>query len=94
MTTHPAGETTIFLDRLSGPAGTRVGVSGEGFAPGESITIVFSAQECARTRADGSGGFSRVICRVPPDWPFRGPYQITANGGSSIRWVDAQFRVT
>ncbi|MCC6495317.1 MAG: IPT/TIG domain-containing protein [Propionibacteriaceae bacterium] len=82
------------MDKLSGPAGTTVHVSGEGFAAGETITIRFHTDVCAETTADDSGAFSEVSCTVPEDWQFKMQASITASGTSSIRSGQAAFRVT
>lgn len=91
---QPSGETRVFLDKLSGPAGTTVRVSGEGFAAGETITIRFHTEVCAETTADDSGAFSEVSCTVPEDWQFKMQASIIASGNSSIRAGQAAFRVT
>mgnify|MGYP003440369256 FL=1 len=87
-------EAAIFLDKLSGPVQTAVGVSGEGFEPNEQVVIRFHAEECARTRASQSGTFSRVTCRIPADWKFEGSFEIIATGTKSLHFASAQFRVT
>jgi hypothetical protein len=87
-------ETKVFLNRLSGPAGTLVRVSGEGFAAGETVRIRFHVEQCAETVADASGTFAEVSCRIPGDWRFKGSFDIVANGASSIRFASAPFRVT
>ncbi len=90
----PAGETRVFLDKLSGPAGTTIHVSGEGFAAGETVTIRFHTEVCAETTADDSGAFSEVSCTVPPDWQFKMQAIISASGASSVHSGQAAFRVT
>ena len=91
---QPSGETRVFLDKLSGPAGTTVRVSGEGFAAGETITIRFHTEVCAETTADDSGAFAEVSCTIPEDWQFKMQASIIASGNSSIRSGQAAFRVT
>lgn len=93
-TVPPGTETRLFLDKLSGPAGTVLHVSGQGFAGGETVTIRFHTDVCAETTADASGAFSEVSCSVPDDWQFTMQVTIVGSGNTSVRSAMAQFRVT
>jgi hypothetical protein len=88
------GVTKIFLNRDSGPAGTRVRVSGQGFALGEEVVIRFHTETVAHTAADEQGGFAEVSVRVPTDWRFTGQFAFVATGESSIKSASREFRVT
>lgn len=90
----PPAEVKVFLDKLSGPPGTVVRTSGEGFSPGETVTIRFHTEQCAQTSADPSGTFAEVSCTIPKDWRFKGQFNIIASGAGSIRAATAAFRVT
>ena len=52
-------EAAIFLDKLSGPVQTAVGVSGEGFEPNEQVVIRFHAEEAEYRPTGSSRGPSR-----------------------------------
>ena len=88
------GATKIFLNRDSGPAGTRLRLSGQGFAHGEDVVIRFHTETVAHTAADEQGGFADVSVRVPTDWRFTGQFEFVATGESSIRSAAREFRVT
>jgi hypothetical protein len=95
-TQNPSGETSIFLSRLSGPAGTVVNVSGVGFQAGETITIRFHTEQVAETTADAGGKFTNVPIQIPDTFSQFAPQQfdVIANGKSSIRSARAAFRIT
>lgn len=88
------GVTKIFLNRDSGPAGTNLRVSGQGFAFGEDVVIRFHTETVAHTAADEQGGFADVSVRVPTDWRFTGQFAFVATGESSIRSASREFEVT
>lgn len=88
------GETKIELSRTSGPVGTQLTVSGNGFIPGETVDIFFHTQELTRTTADSSGRITNVPVRVPADWKFKGQFTIRAVGKASIRSDSRPFQVT
>jgi len=106
LTTPPGGRTTsggdpdfgpasVFLSKLSGPQGTRLSVSGEHFGPQEEIVVSFHTTELARTRASAAGTFT-VVVTIPGDYSAFAPkdFSIRANGRTSIKSADAQFRLT
>lgn len=90
----PAGEVTVTLSRSSGPVGTAITVSGQGFDPTETIEISFHVQELATKVTDARGAFSGVVIRVPAG-SFNGfPYQVRATGKRSLKSDGAPFTVT
>jgi hypothetical protein len=88
-------ETAVFLNQLSGPAGTEVLVSGTGFGSEETVTIRFHVDVVGSTTTDSTGKFANVSITVP-DLPGSGPQQfsVTAVGKSSVRHAEAQFTLT
>ena len=92
---EPAGEEPkLELSKKSGSAGTRLRVTGSGFAPGETIEIAFHTETMKEVQADTRGVFREVLVQVPTDWDFDGQFDIRATGKTSIKSVRAQFRVT
>ena len=89
----PGGETAIKLSVLEGPPGTPLQVSGSGFGSNETVVIRFHTQTLAETRTDGSGTFAPVSVRVPPDWQFKGQFDVVATGRQSIRAARQPFLV-
>jgi hypothetical protein len=51
------GSASVFLSRDSGPGGTTVQVSGEGFAPTERVVISFHTERSAPPLPTGKEGF-------------------------------------
>jgi hypothetical protein len=88
-----SSETSLELSVTSGPPGTAVAVSGEGFSPRETIEINFATQGLNNARADDEGAFSDVLISIPGDWPFKGQVDIVATGRSSLRSVAEAFEV-
>jgi hypothetical protein len=88
------GPAKIYLNRDSGPAGTHLRVSGQGFDSGEEVVIRFHTETVAHTAADEQGGFADVSVRVPTDWKFTGQFGFVATGESSIKSATREFRVT
>lgn len=91
---HPSSAAEIYSNRDSGPAGTEVKVSGQGFGPGEAVTIRFHTVTVAHTTAGEQGTFDAVACSVPADWRFQGQFSFVATGEDSIRSAEREFRVT
>src|SRR5438477_6074767 len=79
---NPAATASIFLSRTSGPGGSVVKVSGEGFAPNEEVVLRFHTDEVGRTRADAAGRFSNVAVTIPTSFSKFAPqqFEIIANG--------------
>jgi hypothetical protein len=97
--TSPEGAESpaaIYLSQDSGPSGTVVRVSGEGFAPSERLTLGFHTDQIGVSRANDAGRFSDVSVTIPDtfDWAAPGPFTITVRGASSIRAADAPFTLT
>lgn len=90
------GRPSVFLSRDSGPAGTLVRVSGEGFAKGERVVLRFHTEQIGSTTADGQGKFSNVAVTVPSSFARFAPQQfsVVATGQSSIRSGGAPFTIT
>jgi hypothetical protein len=84
---------TLNLSRSSGPPGTVLTVSGTGFAPRETVNVTFSTRRIGQVTADARGAFSGLPVTIPADWAFKGQVSITAQGTTSIRWVDEPFQV-
>jgi hypothetical protein len=87
---------SIFLSSTSGPGGSIVKVSGEGFAPGEEVVLRFHTDEMGRTRADSAGKFSNVAVTIPKSFSRFAPqqFEIIANGSTSIRSATAPFTIS
>lgn len=87
---------SVFLNDESGPGGSVVKVSGEGFEPGERVTLRFHTEEVGRTRAGDAGSFSNVAVTIPTSFSMFAPQQFTlvATGGSSIRSASTAFTLT
>ncbi|MGE5828411.1 MAG: hypothetical protein ACM30G_08615 [Micromonosporaceae bacterium] len=91
-----SGEASVFLNRLSGPAGTVVNVSGTGFEAGETITIRFHTEQVGETTADAGGKFTNVPITIPDSFSKFAPQQfdIIAEGKSSISTASTPFTLT
>jgi hypothetical protein len=91
---QPSTVAKLYTNKDSGPAGTRVRLSGAGFAPEEDITLLFHVDVVGHTQADGEGEFSEVSVEVPEDWQFTGQFAFIATGESSLKAARREFRVT
>jgi hypothetical protein len=89
-------ETNIFLSETSGPTGSKLKVSGEGFQAGETIVISMHTTQVGTTTASAGGTFSGVEITVPEEFGVFAPQQffVIANGKSSIRSARAPFTVS
>lgn len=72
-TVGPSGSVTfntlgpeISLNRGSGRVDDQISVSGVGFKPGSSVSILFDSTSTGTVVADASGAFSDAIITVPP----------------------------
>ena len=92
----PNVETNIFLSETSGPAGSKLKISGEGFQPGETIIITMHTTQVGTTTASQSGTFSSVEITVPEQFSVFAPkqYSVTARGNASVKWAMAPFTVS
>jgi hypothetical protein len=87
----------LFANKESGPVGATVQVSGQGFAPGESVEIRVHADLVATTTGGPGGDFANVAVEVPSFFEsFAKPLQveINANGKSSIRHANVAFTIS
>lgn len=89
-------ESAVFLSKESGPGGSTVNVSGEGFAAGETIEVRFHTESVATTRADAGGGFANVQITIPPSFSVFAPRQfsVIATGRASLRSAMAPFTIS
>ena len=89
---HP----TVFLSRDSGPGGTSVNVSGQGYAPGERIVIRFHTEQVGSTTASDEGSFANVGVEIPTSFSQFAPQQfgVVATGEQSARAAEAPFTIT
>ena len=96
FTFPPNTETNIYLSETSGPAGSTLKVSGEGFQAGETIVITMHTTQVGTTTASPAGKFSSVEITVPEKFGvFAGTqYNVTARGKASIKWAMAPFTVS
>jgi hypothetical protein len=92
----PAKPADIFLSSTSGPGGSKVNVSGEGFQPNEQIVIRFHTEEIGRTQANSSGQFKNVTVTIPRSFSQFAPqkFDIVATGKSSIKSAQAQYTLS
>lgn len=92
----PAPRPSVFLSRDSGPAGTLVLVSGEGFAPGERVRLRFRIEQIGSTTADDAGKFSNVAVTIPDTFSrfARRQFMVVAIGESSSRRNSVPFTIT
>jgi hypothetical protein len=90
------GPASLFLNRDSGPGGTTVKVSGEGFGPGERVTFRFHVEQVGTTKANGEGKFSNVSLTIPSTLSQFAPQQfnLSATGSASLKSATAPFQLT
>ena len=91
--TKPAN---LYASRTSGPAGSTVLLSGDGFKPGEEVVLSMQTIEVGRTTADSTGAFKSVAVKVPQDLgKFPGTqFSFSADGRTSIKHATAPFVVS
>jgi hypothetical protein len=91
-----SGSASVFLSRDSGPGGTIVQVSGEGFASGERIVIQFHTEQIGSTTANGDGKFANVAVTIPESFSEFAPQQffVIARGEGSHRFAQAPFTIS
>jgi hypothetical protein len=87
---------SIFLSATSGPGGSVIKVSGEGFAANEQVVIRFHTEEMGRTQTNATGAFSNVAVTIPTSFSKFAPqaFNIVADGQSSIKSATAQFTIS
>lgn len=89
----PSDEPALELRPTTGPLGSWITVSGQGFQPRERVVISLSTYEMGDTRADARGRFSNKRVQLPSvsEFPVAGQEQIRAVGDSSIQFVSRPF---
>jgi hypothetical protein len=94
--TFPGTPAALFLSRDSGPGGTVVRLSGEGFAAGERVTFRFHTEQVGVSRANDAGRFSDVSVTVPESMTWAAPQQFDfiVTGAQSIKSATAPFMLT
>jgi len=91
---YPLGQCQLALSQSAGAAGARVGVSGNGFAPGSSVRVAAESVSLASVVADNAGNFATSI--VVPASLSPGDHLITAtgvDGAAAPRELSANFTV-
>jgi hypothetical protein len=96
LPTIGGGNASVFLNRDSGPGGSTVRVSGEGYSPNERVVIRFHTEQIGTTRTNKSGKFSDVAVTIPTSFSKFAPQQfdIIATGQSSLRTALAPFTIS
>ena len=92
----PTKPANLYVNKTSGPAGSTVLLSGDGFKSGEEIVFSMQATEVGRTNADTTGAFKSVSVTVPDflgNFPGK-QFQFSANGRESIKHASANFVVS
>jgi hypothetical protein len=91
-----SGPASVFSNRDSGPGGTTVLVSGEGFDPGERVVLRFHTDQIGSTTANGDGKFSNVAVTIPTTLSEFAPrqFELIATGQSSVRTATTPFTLT
>jgi len=86
----------LFVNKTSGPAGSTVTLSGDGFKPGEEVVFSMQTMEVGRTTADQAGAFAQVSVTVPKSLGVFAPHQFSfdANGQESIKHASIPFVVS
>jgi hypothetical protein len=94
------GQAQVRLDPPNGPAGTTFTLQGEGFQPGERITLWITAPGGSvrsvsdRPDADRNGSITHSRVQIATDTGFRdGDWFVTAHGTKSGREGIARFRI-
>lgn len=87
---------SVFANPTSGAEGTTVTVSGEGFGPGDRITIRLHTVQLGEATANEAGAFSNVTVTVPGDFSVFAPKQLSlvAEGRNPVKSADTPFTVT
>lgn len=83
--------TKIVVNPTSGAAGSTFEVRGQGFSPGETVTLSFGSTALPPASANGSGQFDVTLS--VPSVPS-GTYAVSATGATSFVTVNAHFQVT
>src|SRR6187401_2877419 len=90
-----ATQQRIFRSRDGGPVGTKVNISGDGFAPNDVVVFTLHTIEVGRTTAASDGSFSGVQVEIPNVAGSKSmQLSMTARGLSSPVWATAPFMVS
>jgi hypothetical protein len=91
-----AKPANLYASKTSGPAGSTVLLSGNGFKAGEEVVFSMQTEEVGRTTADSAGAFTSVSVKVPLDLgKFPGTqFSFSADGRTSIKHATAPFVVS
>ena len=81
----------ISLSEESGRVGEQISVSGLGFKPGSSVSILFDSAVIGTVTASASGGFSRAVVAIPPG--SGGRHTMTGRDGINVS-AGVDFEVT
>ena len=86
----------LFANKTSGPTGSQVLLSGDGFQANEEVKLSMQTFELARTRADSAGKFANVAVTVPTQLKPFAPQQFEFNalGTTSIKHATFAFTVS
>jgi hypothetical protein len=86
----------LYASKTSGPAGSKVTLSGDGFKAGEEVVFSMQTIEVGRTTADQTGAFKSVEVTVPQQLgKFPGAqFAFAADGRTSIKHATAPFVVS
>ena len=90
------GDAKLSVSKGTGDSGTEIELRGSGFAPNETVEVLFHVDAIATTRADANGAFRDLRARIPGTYDFMAPYQfrIFALGQSSQRSATVPFELT
>ena len=91
-TTNVYEYPSLVLSPSSGAAGTKIHVTGGGFASGESVTVTFNNANPITATASATGAWSAYF--VVPTTTTLGSYTVQATGGTSNISVTNTFDVT
>jgi len=87
---------SLFPSRDSGPGGTTVLLSGEGFEPNERVVLRFHTEQIGSTTANADGKFSNVAVTIPTTFSQFAPQQfdLVATGQASARSAQTPFTLS
>jgi phospholipase C/outer membrane protein assembly factor BamB len=85
---------TLNIAPATTPAGTVVSISGEGYAPGEAVTLTLGGQPWATLHADPTGALAPTAVAVPTGTPEPVDYVVASTGQISGVPADATLRLT
>jgi hypothetical protein len=92
LTTTSTVPNALVLSKSSGLRGSTITVSGGGFRPGETVTIVLRDRTLTKVNVGETGGFVNVAVTIP-DLRTGCACMISATGESSGRVLQESFEV-